>query len=53
MHYEYDNLPEYNGFSDDIMMLSLEPELDDDAALEAAWEQWCAEHGSDDDGEMF
>jgi hypothetical protein len=43
---------EYAGFNDDVMMLSM-PELDDDAALEAAWAEWCAEHPEAEDGEMF
>lgn len=44
---------EYTGFSDDVMMLSI-PELDNDAAFEAAWAEWCAMHPDmDEDGEMF
>jgi hypothetical protein len=43
---------EYTGFSDDVMSLYL-PELDDDAAMEAAWAEWCAQNPTGDDGEMF
>jgi hypothetical protein len=50
---EYTLHLEYAGYNDDIMMLSV-PELDDDAAIEAAWAEWCAEHPEmDEDGEAF
>ena len=32
----------YTGFNDDIVEL-LTPELTDDAAMQAAWEDWCAQ----------
>ena len=32
----------YTGFNDDIVEL-LTPELTDDAAMQAAWEEWCAQ----------
>jgi len=50
--YNFDHI--YTGFNDDVIELYVHtPELDDEAAMQQAWEQWCAQHPEYDYGEPF